>query len=416
MAFEFGRHQLPPCRAALQNFVGSLPSLNRWRAVFLHTPRTGSNPLSEQTSSMNVPSPLGMELMAAGVTGATVGDGFGDGFGDGLGDGSGFDDFAIWWLVLLISGCLAGALISAFGVVLTVVAPDVLSGVLPDVFPDVLTDVAPAGLPGVRVDVLATDLWLCFRSVTVRGLVATCGRGGGFGLGVTVVVVVLTASSEIGPGVGVVLGAVPGAILGIGLGAGLKAPSRWGIGGGGVGDGFGLAVEPKPETSFTLEPKVLLSSGAVSSGGRGLVLRASGGSGIIRGSSPPTSVEVLASPSAALGVGAERGETPSELEDGSERGIEKSGSAWGPLGSVPFRKISRRAPDDSPLRAAPVAGSISQTTRSPGSSKFPPSSGRKRTARIMKSAQIGAAMTPPVNPMSELSSNPTHTTQTGLGV
>src|SRR5262249_1044404 len=369
------------------------------------------------------------ELMAAGVTGATVGDGFGDGFGDGLGDGSGFDDFAIWSLVFLISVLLlllaASLSLSGFAAReppggLTVVAPDVLSGVLPDVFADVLTDVAAAGLPGVWpgvwLDVLATDLWLCFRSVTVRGLVATCGRGGGFGLGVTVVVVVLTASSEIGPGVGVVLGAVPGAILGIGLGAGLKAPSRWGIGGGGVGDGFGLAVEPKPETSFTLEPKVLLSSGAVSSGGRGLVLRASGGSGIIRGSSPPTSVEVLASPSAALGVGAERGETPSELEDGSERGIEKSGSAWGPLGSVPFRKISRRAPDDSPLRAAPVAGSISQTTRSPGSSKFPPSSGRKRTARIMKSAQIGAAMTPPVNPMSELSSNPTHTTQTRWGV
>src|SRR5262244_2826799 len=186
MAFEFGRHQLPPCRAALQNFLGSLPSLNRWRAVFLHTPRTGSNPLSEQTSSMNVPSPLGMELMAAGVTGATVGDGFGDGFGDGLGDGSGFDDFAIWSLVFLISVLLlllaASLSLSGFAAreppgVLTVVAPDVLSDVLPDVFPDVLTDVAPAGLPGVWpgvwLDVLATDLWLCFRSVTVRGLVAT---------------------------------------------------------------------------------------------------------------------------------------------------------------------------------------------------------------------------------------------------
>src|SRR5262245_7092390 len=58
--FEFGCHQLPPWRAALQNFVGSLPSLNRWRDVFLQTPRAGSNPLSEQTSSVNVPSLLGI--------------------------------------------------------------------------------------------------------------------------------------------------------------------------------------------------------------------------------------------------------------------------------------------------------------------------------------------------------------------
>ncbi|HKQ73955.1 MAG TPA: hypothetical protein VJ810_09660, partial [Blastocatellia bacterium] len=83
---HFNYHQLPPCRAALQNFVGSAPSLNRWRVVFLHTPRTGSIPLSEQTSSMNVPSPLGMGLIAAGVTRATVGDGLGA-VGDGLGDG-----------------------------------------------------------------------------------------------------------------------------------------------------------------------------------------------------------------------------------------------------------------------------------------------------------------------------------------
>src|SRR5262249_2490346 len=92
----------------------------------------------------------------AGVTGATVGDGFGDGFGDGLGDGSGFDDFAIWSLVFLISVLLlllaASLSLSGFAAreppgVLTVVAPDVLSDVLPDVFPDVLTDVAPAGLP-----------------------------------------------------------------------------------------------------------------------------------------------------------------------------------------------------------------------------------------------------------------------------
>src|SRR4030095_13743397 len=82
IGFEFGRHQLPPCRAALQNFVGSLPSLNRCREVFLHTPRTGSNPLSEQTSSMNVPSPLGMGVRDAGVTRADIGDGLGA-VGDG---------------------------------------------------------------------------------------------------------------------------------------------------------------------------------------------------------------------------------------------------------------------------------------------------------------------------------------------
>ena len=115
---RFTYHQLPPCRAALQNFVGSVPSLNRWRAVFLHTPRAGSSPLIEQTSSMNVPSPLGMGLMAAGVTSAVVGEGLGvvgDGLGDGLGVGAGVDAFAIWSPVLLTSGCLGCPFISDFG-------------------------------------------------------------------------------------------------------------------------------------------------------------------------------------------------------------------------------------------------------------------------------------------------------------
>src|SRR5262245_6687512 len=321
--------------------------------------------------------------MAAGATRAAVGDGLGavgeglgavgDGLGEGLGVGAGVDDFAIWSPVFLISGCLAGAFISAFGVGFSAL---LMSSFLAEFFAvsiplllavSLLLLAASLSLSGFAARgslvVLAVVFSLCFRSVTVRGLVATCGRGGGLGLGVkAVVVVVFTVSSAICFGVGdgfglgvkavvVVVFAVSSAIcfgvgdgFGVGLGEGLAPPSRLGERGVAVGDGLGSAGEPKPKNSFNLEPKEGLGTGvgpaSGSPEGRGLIFRESGGSGIIRGSSPPTSAEVRPSLSDDLGVGAERGEAPSELEDGSDRGIERSGSAWPLPGPVPFRNIS----------------------------------------------------------------------------
>src|SRR5262245_30084521 len=207
----------------LQNFVGSLPRLNRFRTVFLHTPRTGSNPLTAQTSSVNVPSPLGTECAVAGV-GAAVG----EGLGEGVGVGEGFDDFCSFSPVF--SCCLAIVFVSAceadffsaffestfsagffslflfaaslsFGEVAPREPPEVLPGVLPDVAPDVLPDV----LPDVVVDVTGTIFSPGFRSSTLRGLVATCGGGGGFavaaeGLG-PVALTVLNATGLSGVGV-----------------------------------------------------------------------------------------------------------------------------------------------------------------------------------------------------------------------
>src|SRR5215510_6832464 len=158
----------------LQNFVGSLPSLNRCRTVFLHTPRTGSNPLTAQTSSVNVPSPLGTECV-----GAVVGVAVGEGLGEGVGVGEGFDDFCSCspvfsrcLAIVFVSACGAdffsaffGSTFSAdffslflftaslsFGEEAPRESPEVLPGVLPDVGPDVLPDV----LPDVWEDVTAT--------------------------------------------------------------------------------------------------------------------------------------------------------------------------------------------------------------------------------------------------------------------
>src|SRR5262249_35816497 len=93
--------------------------------------------------------------------------------------------------------------------------------------------------------------------------------------------------------------------------------------GAGVGVGVAFAeAEPKPKNSFTLLEKdrfsrVIDSSPIELSGGRGLTLRASGGSGIKPGSSPPISARVRPVPSEVLGVGAGRGESPSGFDDGS---------------------------------------------------------------------------------------------------
>ena len=174
----------------MQNFVGSLPSLNRCRTVFLHTPRTGSNPLTAQTSSVNVPSPLGMECV-----GVAVGEGLGE--GDGVGEGD--DDFCSCSPVF--SRCLAIAFVSAceadffsaffgstfsadfFSLLLFAASLSFVEGApreSPEVLPCVLPDVAPDVGPDVLEDVTATIFSPGFRSATLRGLVATCGGGGGF--------------------------------------------------------------------------------------------------------------------------------------------------------------------------------------------------------------------------------------------
>src|SRR5262245_4900773 len=209
--------------------------------------------------------------MAAGATRAAVGDGLGavgeglgavgDGLGEGLGVGAGVDDFAIWSPVFLISGCLAGAFISALGV--GFFSTPLISSFLAKFFAvSLLLLAASLSLSGLAARealvVFAPGLSLCFGSSTVRGLVATCWRGGGLGLGVKVVVVVFTVSNAIDLGVGDIVGDV----FGMGVGAVLKAPSRFGTKGVGVGvgDGLGVAGEPRPKKSFNLEPKERLGT------------------------------------------------------------------------------------------------------------------------------------------------------------
>ena len=133
---------------------------------------------------------------------AGVGAAVGEGVGDGVGVGEGFDDFGSWspvfsrcLTIAFISACEADFFSAFFGSTLSVdffslllfaaslsfwegtprespdvlpgVLPDVLSGVAPDVFPDVVEDATTASFsPGLRS--------------TLRGLVATCGGGGGF--------------------------------------------------------------------------------------------------------------------------------------------------------------------------------------------------------------------------------------------
>ena len=115
----------------------------------------------------------------------------GEGLGEGVGVGEGFDNFGSWSPVfsrclatIFVSACEAdffsaffGATYSAdffslllFAASLSFVegapreSPDALPGVLPEVLDDAT---APSFSPG-----------LC--SATLRGLVATCGGGGGF--------------------------------------------------------------------------------------------------------------------------------------------------------------------------------------------------------------------------------------------
>ena len=161
----------------------------------------------------------------------------GEGLGEEVGVGEGFDDFGSWSPVF--SRCLTIVFISAcgadffstffastfsadffslflfaaslsFGEGAPRESPDVLSDVLPDVLSDVLPNVLLDVAPGVLAPALAASFSPDFRSVTLRGLVATCGRGGGFvfaatggGAGPAVLAVVNTT----GLSVGVVLGA-----------------------------------------------------------------------------------------------------------------------------------------------------------------------------------------------------------------
>lgn len=140
--------------------------------------------------------------MAAGV-GVAVG----EGLGEGVGVGEGFDDFGSWspafsrcLAIVFISACEAdffseffGSTFSAgffslflFAASLSFVegaprkASAVLPGVVPDVLPGVAPDVLPDVLPDVVDDATAPNFSPGFRSATLRGLVATCGGGGGF--------------------------------------------------------------------------------------------------------------------------------------------------------------------------------------------------------------------------------------------
>jgi len=130
---------------------------------------------------------------------AGVGEGVGEGLGEGVGVGEGFDDFgscspvfSLCLAIVFVSACEAdffsaffGATFSAdffsllllaaslsFGEEAPRKSPDVLPGVLPDAAPDALTEV-------VVEDATGTIFSPGFPS-TLRGLVATCGGGGGF--------------------------------------------------------------------------------------------------------------------------------------------------------------------------------------------------------------------------------------------
>jgi hypothetical protein len=112
---------------------------------------------------------------------ATVGEGLGEGVGEGFVDfGSWSRGFSRCLTTVFISACGAGFFLAFFG---STFSEDFFSLFLftaglsfgggapresPDVLPDVVEDAtAPNFSPG-------------FRSATLRGLVATCGRGGGF--------------------------------------------------------------------------------------------------------------------------------------------------------------------------------------------------------------------------------------------
>lgn len=139
-----------------------------------------------------MPSPLGTELVTAGGAAAV-----GEGLGEGVGVGAGLDDFGAWSADF--SRCLTIVFISAFGA-------DLFSAFLGSTF---LANLF-SSLPRESLSALATVFSLCLRSVTLRGLVATCARGGGLGLGVmagSVALVRFAVLSTIGlsVGVGVVL-------------------------------------------------------------------------------------------------------------------------------------------------------------------------------------------------------------------
>src|SRR5215470_11887759 len=110
----------------------------------------------------------------------------GEGLGEGVGVGEGFDDFGSWSPVF--SRCLTIVFISACG-------GDFFSAIFGSTFSANFFSLflfaavlsfregaprdSPGVLPGVLPDV-ATDFTSGFRSATLRGLVATCGLGGGF--------------------------------------------------------------------------------------------------------------------------------------------------------------------------------------------------------------------------------------------
>jgi hypothetical protein len=116
--------------------------------------------------------------------GAGVGAAVGEGLGEGVGVGAGSDNFGSGSPVF--SRCLTTAFISAFAI---------------DRFSAFLGGAVPADLFSLFLFAADLSLWgeaprgslralakvfsLCLGSVTLRGLVATCWRGGGFVVGVT---------------------------------------------------------------------------------------------------------------------------------------------------------------------------------------------------------------------------------------
>ena len=141
--------------------------------------------------------------------GAAVGEGLGEGAGVGVGEG--VDDFgscspvfSLRLAIVFVSACEADFFSAFFGSIFSAdffsllllaaslsfvelaprespdVLPVVLPGAAPDVLPDDLPDIAPDVMPDVMDDATATIFSPGFRSTTLRGLVATCGTGGGF--------------------------------------------------------------------------------------------------------------------------------------------------------------------------------------------------------------------------------------------
>lgn len=251
--------------------------------VFLHTLLMGKSPLTEQTSSEKVPSPFGP--CGAGGTGI----GTGVGVAAGVGVVAGLDTFTNWLTGFFCSGCFFAA-----GPV-----SDFLSSFL------AATIFSLAGLSFLSLSDFAVrsplTLPLFFRSVTVRGLVATCGalaglgfgsdrvRGDGDGAGFVVVLggktvsVIEVVSKGIGLGVAVALG------------VGLIVGSVVGLGVDGCGVDFAEAGDPKPKNSFSLAVNDRFGIGVGVAPGRGLTFCASGGSGIIPESMPPVSALIRSS-------------------------------------------------------------------------------------------------------------------------